>query len=75
LLAGAAVRHGPFDALPPARRVVALSAGHNLAWELDRAGVRAAFRPLVRRYDDQHRRAALLGTLLAHRADLQQFLD
>jgi hypothetical protein len=74
LLAGAAVIDGPFSALPAADRVVALAAGHNLAWELRTAGIVAGYRPLPRRYDDQHRRAALLGVPLAHRADLVSFL-
>ncbi|MEZ4322885.1 MAG: hypothetical protein R3F61_35795 [Myxococcota bacterium] len=65
---------GPFASLPRARRVVALSAGYNLGWELATAGIRTAFRPLPRRFDDQFRRAARLGTPLYHRSCLEGFL-
>jgi len=65
---------GLFDRLPRARRVVALGAGYNLGWELATAGLKPAFLPQTRRFDDQFRRAAKLGTPLLHRVDLEGFL-
>lgn len=75
LLADAERVNGPFERLPRARRVVALQCGYNLAWELEGLGMPVAFRPLPRRFDDQFRRAALLGTPLLHRRDLERFLE
>lgn len=74
LLAGCTRVDHVFDTLPRARRVVALGAGYNLGFELATAGLDTGFRPLARRYDDQFRRAARLGTPLYHRSDLEGFL-
>ena len=65
---------GPFTTLPRPNRILALAAGYNLAWELYDPGIPLALRPLQRRFDDQYRRAHLLGTPVYHRDDLVQFL-
>ena len=74
VLTGAVVIDRPFATLPRARRVVALACGYHLGWELAQLGLSTGFRPLQRRYDDQFRRAALLGQPLYHVHDLEAFL-
>jgi hypothetical protein len=66
--------HGPFDTLPAARRVLTVGAGYNLVYELDALGAKAAHVPLTRRYDDQFRRAGLLGRTITTRAELERFV-
>lgn len=73
LPAGTRFVSGPFAALPRGP-VLGLGAGYNLVWELVSAGFDAAFVPVEKRYDDQHRRAGLLGRSITSRADLVAFL-
>lgn len=65
---------GPFEALPPARAYLAIGAGYNMAYELLAAGVDFRLVPQERRYDDQFRRADLLGRGVASRAELLAWL-
>ena len=62
------------DALPPARRSLAIGAGHNTIYELRALGVPFRAYPLDRRYDDQHRRAARLGVGVWTPRDLDAWL-
>jgi len=72
---GCVTVNGPFDALPPAGGYVCVGAGYGLTWELVGAGLRALHLPLPRRYDDQHRRALMLGRAALTRADLAAFIQ
>ena len=61
-------------ALPPGWAYLSVGAGYNTAWELEALGRPYALVPLGRRYDDQFRRAALLGRAVTTRAQLAAFL-
>ena len=65
---------GPFRALPPAQAYLSVGAGYNIAYELDRLGVPFALVPEDRRYDDQFRRADLLGRSLGAFGSVESLL-
>ena len=61
-------------ALPAARRVLALGAGHNLCWELAPLPIPVGHVPSHRRYDAPFARALRFGRAILSRADLEVFL-
>jgi hypothetical protein len=75
LLARARFVSGPLAVLPRARRYLATAAGHNLTYELLALGMPFASVPQDRRYDDQFRRADLLGIGIHHKRDLVRWLE
>jgi hypothetical protein len=67
--------HGPFAALPRARAYLSIGAGYNIAYELLALGAPFGLIPLEKRYDDQFRRADLLGRAVLTRRDLERLLS
>lgn len=66
---------GPFKALPRARGYLATEAGYNLTYELASLGAPLGLIPRERRFDDQFRRADLVGQALHHGDDVRRWIE
>lgn len=66
---------GPFRELPAARAYLSVGAGYNIAYELQRLGAPFALVPQERRYDDQFRRAELLGRSVHDSSGFESLLE
>jgi hypothetical protein len=63
-----------FESLPQSKRYFCIGAGYNLVWELNSLGLNVGHFPLEKRYDDQFRRAGMLGCMVNSRQALDEFL-
>jgi hypothetical protein len=69
------IARGPLTSLPAARAYLATGAGYNLAYELDALGAPYGLLPAERRFDDQFRRADLLGRAIVDAEGIDRLID
>lgn len=67
--------HGVLSRLPPARAYLATAAGYHTTYELAALGVPFGVMPREKRFDDQFRRADLLGRGVYGAPDLARLLE
>lgn len=66
---------GSFTSLPSARGYLATQAGYNLSYELASLEAPLGLMPRDRRFDDQFRRANLVGEALHHGDDVRRWIE
>jgi len=63
-----------FESLPQSKGYLCIGAGYNLVWEMKSLGLNVVHLPIEKRYDDQFRRAGMLGCMVNSRQVLDEFL-